>query len=202
MGTDLTLSNVDLTDNDAMEDIQRDNDNQTTDVVMEEEEDMEEMLQLQRERLDRLRNVIVHGVDVETIKASQSQGKDDILFQTINHIPFQENPCRDPSLTLVMPVVVLILYLFISIAYAIRHIALFDKRPNDVMTSELTNSTIHSLDQDLHILLFESDGHGNKSWLSQHDGFIDMERDKRATVSDVNPKDRYRMQIDPPSWVC
>lgn len=80
MGTDLTLSNVDLTDNDAMEDIQRDNDNQTTDVVMEEEEDMEEMLQLQRERLDRLRNVIVHGVDVETIKASQSQGKDDILF--------------------------------------------------------------------------------------------------------------------------
>lgn len=105
-------------------------------------------------------------------------------------------------MTLVMPVVVLILYLFISIAYAIRHIALFDKRPNDVMTSELTNSTIHSLDQDLHILLFESDGHGNKSWLSQHDGFIDMERDKRATVSDVNPKDRYRMQIDPPSWVC
>lgn len=80
MGTDLTLSNVDLTDNDAMEDIQRDNDHQTTDVVMEEEEDMEEMLQLQRERLDRLRNVIVHGVDVETIKASQSQGKDDILF--------------------------------------------------------------------------------------------------------------------------
>lgn len=101
-----------------------------------------------------------------------------------------------------MPVVVLILYLFISIAYAIRHIALFDKRPNDVMISELTNSTIHSLDQDLHILLFESDDHGNKSWLSQHDGFIDMERDKRATVSDVNPKDRYRMQIDPPSWVC
>ena len=80
MGTDLTLLNVGLTDNDAMEDIQRDNDNPTTDVVMEDEEDMEEMLQLQRERLDRLRNVIVHGVDVETIKASQSQGKDDILF--------------------------------------------------------------------------------------------------------------------------
>ncbi|KAI9031734.1 hypothetical protein CLU79DRAFT_729821 [Phycomyces nitens] len=47
-----------------------------------EDEDMEELLMLQRDRLDRLRKVIVLGMDAEHVQASQNDGsgKDDLLF--------------------------------------------------------------------------------------------------------------------------
>lgn len=45
------------------------------------EEDMEELLQIQRDRLDRLKNVIVLGMDADTVKASGRGGaKEDLLF--------------------------------------------------------------------------------------------------------------------------
>lgn len=45
------------------------------------EEDMEELLQIQRDRLDRLKKVIVFGMDAEAVKANGSNGdKEDLLF--------------------------------------------------------------------------------------------------------------------------
>ncbi|KAG0182925.1 hypothetical protein DFQ28_003654 [Apophysomyces sp. BC1034] len=47
-----------------------------------EDEDMDELLQIQRERLERVRKVIVLGMDAESVKATQNGGeeKDDLLF--------------------------------------------------------------------------------------------------------------------------
>lgn len=46
------------------------------------EEDMEELLQIQRDRLDRLKNVIVLGMDADAVKANGRDGdKEDLLFQ-------------------------------------------------------------------------------------------------------------------------
>lgn len=45
------------------------------------DEDMEELLQIQKYRLERLKNVIVLGMDAESVKASSRGGeKDDLLF--------------------------------------------------------------------------------------------------------------------------
>lgn len=45
------------------------------------EEDMEELLQIQRDRLDRLKNVIVLGMDADAVKANGRDGdKEDLLF--------------------------------------------------------------------------------------------------------------------------
>ncbi|KAG2205416.1 uncharacterized protein EV154DRAFT_480289 [Mucor mucedo] len=45
------------------------------------EEDMEELLQIQRDRLDRLKKVIVLGMDADTVKANgRNGGKEDLLF--------------------------------------------------------------------------------------------------------------------------
>lgn len=45
------------------------------------EEDMEELLQIQRDRLDRLKKVIVLGMDADTVKANGRNGdKEDLLF--------------------------------------------------------------------------------------------------------------------------
>ncbi|GAA5799757.1 hypothetical protein HPULCUR_005174 [Helicostylum pulchrum] len=50
-----------------------------TDTI--DEEDMEELLQIQRDRLDRLKKVIVLGMDAETVKANGGDGdKEDLLF--------------------------------------------------------------------------------------------------------------------------
>ncbi|CEG84080.1 hypothetical protein RMATCC62417_17930 [Rhizopus microsporus] len=46
---------------------------------MEEDEDMEELLQIQRDRLDRLRKVILLGMDADAAKAN-SDNKEDLLF--------------------------------------------------------------------------------------------------------------------------
>ncbi|KAI8981582.1 hypothetical protein BDB01DRAFT_173927 [Pilobolus umbonatus] len=45
------------------------------------EDDMEELLQIQRDRLDRLKNVIVLGMDAELVKASgENAEEEDLLF--------------------------------------------------------------------------------------------------------------------------
>lgn len=45
------------------------------------EEDMEELLQIQRDRLDRLKKVIVFGMDADAVKANGDNGdKEDLLF--------------------------------------------------------------------------------------------------------------------------
>ncbi|KAI9315687.1 hypothetical protein BX666DRAFT_337452 [Dichotomocladium elegans] len=85
MGTDLSLAQVDLAMDDAsqlMDDVQRDgvDGQQGIDSMLVDEDDMDEMLQMQRERLERLRSVVVQGVDVEAIKASQSQAN---CFQAV-----------------------------------------------------------------------------------------------------------------------
>lgn len=50
-----------------------------TDTI--DEEDMEELLQIQRDRLDRLKKVIVLGMDADTVKANGRNGdKEDLLF--------------------------------------------------------------------------------------------------------------------------
>ncbi|KAI9280646.1 hypothetical protein BY458DRAFT_499930 [Sporodiniella umbellata] len=46
--------------------------------IVPEEEDMEELLQIQKDRLDRLRNVIVLGMDADT--AGHLDNKEDLLF--------------------------------------------------------------------------------------------------------------------------
>lgn len=51
----------------------------TTNAI--DEEDMEELLQIQRDRLDRLKNVIVLGMDADAVKANGRDGdKEDLLF--------------------------------------------------------------------------------------------------------------------------
>ncbi|KAF7731535.1 hypothetical protein EC973_009299 [Apophysomyces ossiformis] len=47
-----------------------------------EDEDMDELLQIQRERLERVRKVVVLGMDAELVKENQNDGgeKDDLLF--------------------------------------------------------------------------------------------------------------------------
>lgn len=58
---------------------QKQNDGINTDII--DEEDMEELLQIQRDRLDRLKKVIVLGMDAETVKANGADGdKEDLLF--------------------------------------------------------------------------------------------------------------------------
>ncbi|KAI9481237.1 MAG: hypothetical protein EXX96DRAFT_538452 [Benjaminiella poitrasii] len=45
------------------------------------EEDMDELLQIQRDRLDRLKNVIVLGMDADAVKANgPNEDKEDLLF--------------------------------------------------------------------------------------------------------------------------
>lgn len=91
MGTDLSLSNVDF---DMAFDSTTDaagtggesmgaadgNELQKEDVM--EEDDMEELLQAQRERLDRLRSLLIHRMDAELLTANQGGmgGNDDLLF--------------------------------------------------------------------------------------------------------------------------
>ncbi|KAI9252385.1 hypothetical protein BDA99DRAFT_520960 [Phascolomyces articulosus] len=81
MGTDLSVTqNVDLTLDD-MDDMDNGGQQPSSSAVEPmDEDDMDELLQLQRERLERLRNVIVHGMDVDSLKDSQGNGKDDLLF--------------------------------------------------------------------------------------------------------------------------
>ncbi|KAI7855458.1 hypothetical protein BDC45DRAFT_605094 [Circinella umbellata] len=80
MGTDLSVTqNVDLTLDD-MDDMDNGGQQSSSTIEPMDEDDMDELLQIQRERLERLRNVIVHGVDVESLKDSQGNGKDDLLF--------------------------------------------------------------------------------------------------------------------------
>ncbi|KAI9361495.1 hypothetical protein BD770DRAFT_408635 [Pilaira anomala] len=58
---------------------QKQNDGINTDII--DEEDMEELLQIQRDRLDRLKKVIVLGMDADTVKANGADGdKEDLLF--------------------------------------------------------------------------------------------------------------------------
>ncbi|KAI8968223.1 hypothetical protein BDF20DRAFT_916776 [Mycotypha africana] len=44
------------------------------------EEDMEQLLQIQKARLERLKNVMVLGMDAETVKANSDESKEDLLF--------------------------------------------------------------------------------------------------------------------------
>ncbi|KAI8146681.1 hypothetical protein BJV82DRAFT_394288 [Fennellomyces sp. T-0311] len=78
MGTDLSVTHMDLTLDD-MDELDNNHQQQSAVEPMD-EDDMDELLQLQMERLERLRNVIVHGVDVESLKDNQSSEKDDLLF--------------------------------------------------------------------------------------------------------------------------
>jgi hypothetical protein len=56
-------------------------DNNTKEQPSMDDEDMEELLQIQKYRLERLKNVIVLGMDAESVKASSRGGeKDDLLF--------------------------------------------------------------------------------------------------------------------------
>lgn len=43
-------------------------------------EDMEELLQIQRDRLERLKNVIVMGMDAEAVKSKGGGDREDLLF--------------------------------------------------------------------------------------------------------------------------
>ncbi|KAI8370587.1 uncharacterized protein BYT42DRAFT_647817 [Radiomyces spectabilis] len=45
-----------------------------------EEEDLEELLQLQKERMERLRNVVIYGMDAESLKSKGDRGNEDLLF--------------------------------------------------------------------------------------------------------------------------
>lgn len=58
---------------------QEQKDNSTPQI---DEEDMEELLQIQRDRLDRLKNVIVLGMDADAVKANGRNGdkEEDLLF--------------------------------------------------------------------------------------------------------------------------
>ena len=65
---------------DMMETDQQQNSKEITTNAID-EEDMEELLQIQRDRLDRLKNVIVLGMDADAVKANGRDGdKEDLLF--------------------------------------------------------------------------------------------------------------------------
>jgi hypothetical protein len=77
MDFESTQMDVSMSMDDTMDHQQSAKDNTATI----DEEDMEELLQIQRDRLDRLKNVIVLGMDADTVKASGRGGdKEDLLF--------------------------------------------------------------------------------------------------------------------------
>lgn len=79
MGTDLSVIPTDFSmdlDNPA----QKTSATETVVDQQEEEEDMEELLQLQTERMDRLRSVLLHGVDAQSLMKPNQSNKEDILF--------------------------------------------------------------------------------------------------------------------------
>lgn len=93
MDTDMDFesSQMDVSSSSAMDDTTMteannkstaDNNNESrlnTDTM--DEEDMEELLQIQRDRLDRLKKVIVFGMDADAVKANGDNGdKEDLLF--------------------------------------------------------------------------------------------------------------------------
>ncbi|KAG2237748.1 hypothetical protein BDF21DRAFT_253159 [Thamnidium elegans] len=84
MDTDMDFESsqmdISLSLDDTMIESQQKPDNEIhTDTI--DEEDMEELLQIQRDRLDRLKKVIVLGMDAETVKANGVDGdKEDLLF--------------------------------------------------------------------------------------------------------------------------
>lgn len=87
MGTDLSLSNVDFdmafdSTTDGMGGSGAADSNELQKDEPMEEDDMEELLQAQRERLDRLRSLLIHRVDAESLTANQGDmgGNDDLLF--------------------------------------------------------------------------------------------------------------------------
>jgi hypothetical protein len=77
MDFESTQMDVSMSLDDTMDNSQPNKENTATI----DEEDMEELLQIQRDRLDRLKNVIVLGMDADTVKASSRGGdKEDLLF--------------------------------------------------------------------------------------------------------------------------
>ncbi|GAN03032.1 hypothetical protein MAM1_0032d02482 [Mucor ambiguus] len=71
--------NVDMMETDQAQSSQNAVKESTANVI--DEEDMEELLQIQRDRLDRLKNVIVLGMDADAVKANGRDGdKEDLLF--------------------------------------------------------------------------------------------------------------------------
>lgn len=64
---------------DPMMELDKSNDQQEQKNTAIDAEDMEELLEIQRDRIERLKNVIVMGMDAEAVKAKDGD-KEDLLF--------------------------------------------------------------------------------------------------------------------------
>ncbi|KAL9557374.1 hypothetical protein MBANPS3_001398 [Mucor bainieri] len=74
-----TSLNMDMMETDQPQSSQNATKESTANAI--DEEDMEELLQIQRDRLDRLKNVIVLGMDADAVKANgRDSDKEDLLF--------------------------------------------------------------------------------------------------------------------------